>query len=59
MAKLAHFTEVDGNGEFVVIFDTNTPDTAEYEDGEYQLARMVDIDEDVSIFPCERELRAG
>lgn len=57
MATIAHFTEIDGNGEFVVIFDTDEPDTSEYE-GEYELARKVTFDGDVSIFPCDRELYA-
>ncbi len=55
MAKLAHFTEIDGNGEFVVIFNTDTPDTSDYEIG-YKLERMVDIHGDVTMFPTDREL---
>lgn len=56
MPKLAHFTEVDGNGEFVVIFDSDGPDVSEYE-GEYKLAAMVTIVGDVTAWPCDRALR--
>lgn len=56
MPKLARFTESDGNGEFVVIFDTDDPDLSEYE-GSYVLAEMVSISGDVTTFPCDRELR--
>ncbi len=57
MAKLAHFTESDGEKEFVVIFTDDNPDTSEYTDGGFELARMVDVDGDVTMFPTDRELR--
>jgi hypothetical protein len=56
MAKLARFTESDGSGEFVVIFDNDNPDLSEYE-GEYTLAEMLTIQGDVTTFPCDRQLR--
>lgn len=57
MAKLARFSEANGSGEFVVIFNSNDPDTSEYTEGGATLDEMVTILDDVTLFPTDRELR--
>lgn len=53
--RLVHYIEIDGEGEAVVIL-SDGEDPEENGPLHYEVRQIIDIDGDVSTFPCDRIL---